>query len=581
MIITRHPSGTSDWVLWRNPVTVITTNELTEVQSCLHAIQGQVHQGRMALGFVSYEAGRAFDPHMAGKTGDHEIPLLWFAVFTGHESYSPPATRSMVRMRWKPAISQRVYNRSIRAIKQHIAAGDTYQVNYTFPLIADRSLDLPDLFFQLADNQPTPYAMLIETPDFQIASVSPELFFHLDGNTIRVEPMKGTCPRGPHPELDAQAGEALRTSEKNRAENIMIVDMMRNDLGRIASPGTVVVSQLFTVTPWPTLWQMTSSVTAQTTADVPEIFSALFPCASITGAPKIKTMEIIAELEPAPRGVYTGAIGWWLPGRQARFAVAIRTMVRNTRTGDTRYGIGSGIVWDSRPEDEYRECILKARVLDSTTLSFRLLETMRWEKESGYVLLNEHLERLATSAAFFGFILDQHKTATRLKKKAAHYGDHSHRVRLLLRRDGAISIQAAPISQPGHYNDPIHAPVITASLDYQRIDPGSPFLYHKTTRRTLYQRARKRNLEGDDVLLVNTRDELMEFTTGNVVVRFGHDWLTPERSSGLLSGVFRNKLIAEGTIRTARLLLDDVTRADGIFFINSVRGWRKVTLITP
>jgi len=579
MIITRHPSGSNDWVVWRNPVAVITTRAINEITSNLRVVEHHVQKGRMALGFLAYEAGHAFDPNFLNKREDIGTPLLWFAVFTGHDPYVPPVKPSTLRIRWKPSVNQRTYSQSIHAIKQRIAAGDTYQVNYTFPLIAKNSVDLQSLFFQLADNQPTPYAMFIETPDFQIASVSPELFFQLDGNTIRVNPMKGTCPRGPHPELDVLAGETLRMSEKNRAENIMIVDMMRNDLGRIAVPGTVAVEELFKVTPWPTLWQMTSSVTAQTSAEVPDIFAALFPCASITGAPKLKTSEIIAELEPAPRGVYTGAIGWWLPGRMARFAVAIRTMVQNNRISDIRYGIGSGIVWDSHPVDEFRECLLKARVLDSESSAFRLLETMRWEKGTGYVLLNEHLQRLATSAAYFRFVFERDKVVKRLEKVTTRFGDQPHRVRLLIRRNGAISIQATPINQPGHYEDPVHALILTASLDTQRTDPDATFLYHKTTRRTIYQRARKRNPEGEDVLLVNTRDELMEFTTGNIVIRRGNDWLTPELSSGLLPGVFRDKLISDGTIRPVRLLREDMARADDIYFINSVRGWRKVTLV--
>jgi para-aminobenzoate synthetase/4-amino-4-deoxychorismate lyase len=578
-IITRHPSGTRDWVVWQHPVDIIATSDIGAVQSCLTAIEARVNQGLMALGFVTYEAGLAFDPHFASKHDSQALPLVWFALFNEYAPYDPPRSARAAPSTWKPSITQRAYKQSIGAIKQRIAAGDTYQVNYTFPLVARGPIALREVFFYLAENQPTPHATLIETPDFQIASVSPELFFELNGTNVRVEPMKGTCPRGPHPELDVLAGEQLRTSEKNRAENIMIVDMMRNDLGRIAEPGSVSVDALFTVTPWPTLWQMTSSVSARTSAGVPEIFAALFPCASITGAPKLKTSEIIAELEPTPRGLYTGAIGWWLPGRHARFAVAIRTMVHTVATRETRYGIGSGIVWDSQPADEYRECLLKARVLDRAPPAFRLLETLRWEKACGYVMLEEHLKRLMQSASYFGVPSDRAAIAQRMEKVARHLPDRPHRVRVLVGRAGNISIQAKPLDQPGHFATPEHAPALTASVDQQHTDPDSLFLYHKTTRRLIYQRARKRYPIGDDVLLVNTRNELMEFTNGNLVLRCGTEWLTPELASGILPGVFREKLIADRIIRPARLTRSDLDRADAIYFINSVRGWRAVTLI--
>ena len=578
-IITRHPSGTRDWVMWQHPVDIIAASDINAVRSCLAEVETRVNQGLMALGFVTYEAGRAFDPHFAGKHDPQALPLVWFALFNNFTPFDPPFPARAAPIKWKPSITPRAYERSIGTIKQHIAAGDTYQVNYTFPLVARGPVALRDVFFHLAENQPTPYATLIETSDFQIASVSPELFFDLNGTSVRVEPMKGTCPRGPLPELDTLAGEQLRTSEKNRAENIMIVDMMRNDLGRIAEPGSVSVDAPFTVTPWPTLWQMTSSVSARTHAGVAEIFSALFPCASITGAPKLKTSEIIAELEPSPRGLYTGAIGWWLPGRRARFAVAIRTMVHTVATREARYGIGSGIVWDSQPADEYRECLLKSRVLERTLPVFRLLETLRWEKESGYVLLEEHLDRLTNSAVYFGVPCDRADIAQRMEKIAQRLPDRPHRVRVLVSRDGIISIQAKPLDQPGHFVSPEHAPPLTASVDQQRTDPDSLFLYHKTTRRLIYQRARKRYPNGDDVLLVNTRNELMEFTTGNLVLRRGNDWLTPELASGMLPGIFRGKLIADRIIQPARLTLSDLDQADALYFINSVRGWRTVTLI--
>ncbi len=578
MIITRHPSGSDEWVQWRNPWTIISAYSPADILPALREVEAGVATGRHALGFISYEAGPAFDPHFAIHVTKPAVPLLWFGLFDRYETFTIDQTAPHP-VSWKPGISRTRYHDALRAIKRRIAAGDTYQVNYTFPLTARDDLSARDLFFQLVNGQPTPYAMLIETDDFAVASASPELFFSLDGDTVRVEPMKGTCPRGPLPSLDRLAGEQLQRSEKNRAENIMIVDMMRNDLGRVAVPGSVKAESLFDVTPWPTLWQMTSKISANTHATVPELFGALFPCASITGAPKLKTSEIIAELEVAPRGVYTGAIGWWFPGRRATFAVAIRTLVTNRCDGQTNYGIGSGVVWDSQPDDEYRECLLKARILTRPQESFQLLETMRWDPDRGFVLMAEHLKRMEDSAVYFGRKFHRTRAEARLLKAAASFPRQSQRVRLLARRDGTITIQHEAATQPGFYDGPDMAPEMTAYVDQRRTDKSSPLLYHKTTRRALYKQARRRCPDADDTLLVNRQGELMEFTSGNVVLALDGNLVTPEIAAGLLPGVFREKLITDGVLHPRTLALADLARASAIYFINSVRGWRRVRLL--
>lgn len=477
--------------------------------------------------------------------------------------------------------SRTAYRSSVKRIKQHIADGDTYQVNYTFMLETGDPVDPSSLFFSLYHAQPSPYATLIETSDFQIMSASPELFFQLDGDRIVCEPMKGTCPRSMHPSLDAVIGGELQRSTKNRAENVMIVDMVRNDLSRIAEPGSVSVEELFKVTQWPTLWQMTSKVTATTKADLPGIFCALFPSASITGAPKLKTSEIIAELEQSPRGVYTGAIGWWAPGRHARFSVAIRTATRISKTAHTSYGIGSGIVWDSREDDEYRECLLKSRILHRERPTFRLLETIRWDRSRGYVMLEQHLKRMLTSARYFDFTCDPEEIRSKLNQLSKQFETPHRRVRLLVSRKGVISIDHQELTTPGHYDKPLKAPEITCCMDMRRLDIHSPLLYHKTSRRAVYEQARRRFPRVDEVILVNNRGELMEFTAGNLVVKRGNEWLTPSLESGLLPGVFRDHLVEKKEIKPARLLATELDPRDDIFFINSVRGWRRVHLKTP
>lgn len=579
-IITRHPAGTRQWVCWRDPVRTLATHHPAEVVATLQAVDDAVARGHHALGFLTYEAGAAFDPHFIIQPGSTPpLPLAWFALFDACTTCSPAASAPVPHVNWRPGLDRTAYRRALAAIKRHIASGDTYQVNFTFPLQADDQPVMRDVFFDLIGRQPTPFAMLIETPAFSIASASPERFFRLDGDQVRVDPMKGTCPRGPLPELDRQAGAALQMSEKNRAENVMIVDMMRNDLGRIAEPGSVKVASLFDVTPWPTLWQMTSTVTATTTAGIPEIFQALFPCASITGAPKLKTSEIIATLEPRPRGVYTGAIGRWSPGRQAEFAVAIRTLVCDHTTRTLTYGVGSGVVWDSDPDEEYRECLLKARVLHDTTPPFHLLETMRWEPAAGYVLRDRHLDRMAVSAAHLQRPFPRERILGKLDALARAFNNHPRRVRLLLDRRGRITLQHQPADQPAVYDHREQAPVLTARIDPRRTNPDSLFLFHKTTRRALYRQARQRCPDTDETLLVNTRGELMEFCNGNLALERDGRLLTPDLAAGLLPGVFRAELIDRKVLVPAQLTLDDLPRANALYWLNSVRGWRRISLL--
>ncbi len=360
-------AATNQWLLFQHPFQVIVAWQRNEVLPALREVERLVNErGWFAAGFLSYEAGAAFDAAMhAHPTAD--FPLLWFGLFPEPtRSASPPLSARGGDYRlgaWQPTVTWEEYDSAIAQIKAHIAAGDTYQVNHTFRLRAPFAGEALALFHALVRAQPTRYAAYVDTGPFALCSASPELFFRLEGEQVSARPMKGTAARGRFPQEDEAQRQWLHSSAKNRAENVMIVDMLRNDLGRIARLGTVRVPDLFTVERYPTVWQMVSTVQADSSASVSEIFAALFPCASITGAPKVSTMHLIADLESTPRRAYTGSIGFIAPGRHAQFNVAIRTVLVDRARAEAEYGVGGGIVWDSVSEEEFEECNMKARLL--------------------------------------------------------------------------------------------------------------------------------------------------------------------------------------------------------------------------
>jgi para-aminobenzoate synthetase/4-amino-4-deoxychorismate lyase len=368
---------------------------------------------------------------------------------------------------------------------------------------------------------------------------------------------------------------ALHASEKNRAENVMIVDMVRNDMGRVADKGSVRVPNLFDIEKYPTLYQMTSTVTSATSASFAEIMKALFPCASITGAPKIRTMEIIRELEPDPRGIYTGCIGLLSPGRHAEFNVAIRTVWLDKTRKSAEYGVGGGIVWDSDAGNEYEECRVKTAVLTADTPDFDLIETMLWEPGSGYFLLDLHLERLRQSAEYFGFPVDLPSVRARVMLEADAHRNAAGaatpaRVRLLLSEAGEVNLDWDPL--PG---TPRSGPR-RVTLAGSAIDRKDRFLYHKTTRRQTYDEAKQDHPHCDDVLLWNSAGEVTESTIANIVVETGGKRITPPVECGLLPGVFRQWLLDHGEIEEGIIKVEDLRKAGRIFLVNSVRKWMDV-----
>jgi para-aminobenzoate synthetase/4-amino-4-deoxychorismate lyase len=607
------------------PLARLVAYSLDEVAAVLDAAMQAAQAGRWVVGFVAYEAAPAFDAALEVRPPAGFLPLAAFAVHAAPEDGAEPATDEDFHCGlWHIATGEAAACGAIESLRRRIADGDFYQVNLTTRVVSNFSGRGERLFAALVAAQPAGYCLHLQDDAWEILSVSPELFFDWrpDG-VLTTRPMKGTAPRHADPRADAAAAERLRRSEKDRAENLMIVDLMRNDLARIARLGTVCVPESFALDALPTAWQMSSTVQCVTRPEVglAGVFGALFPCGSVTGAPKVAAMAAIAALEDAPRGAYCGAIGLIRPGGHATFNVGIRTVTidrsagqrKNTaafapgrpkqtrlwptaQTGTSAFGdalifersepsatpreggeggraicgIGSGIVFDSEPAAEYAEWLVKRRFLLRATAGFELLETLAL-RHGDYVLLDRHLERLGASAEHFGFPCERERVEAVLGEVAAAHRSGDWRVRLLLDRQGEARAEAHPLA-PTH--EP--APVVLAS---QPIEGEAEFLLHKTTERTAY--APFGPPPGVfDTLLWNAQGEITEFTRGNVVLELDGERVTPSLDAGLLPGVLRAELLARGEIVERRVRIEDLSRAQALWFINSVRGWIRVRLIS-
>jgi len=564
---------------------VFVVRRVSHLAGVLRSVEVATDAGRWAAGYVAYEAAPGLDPALTvipRKRGG--LPAAWFGIFRERVPVERLAPRVMTpapyhMSAWRATVDRRSHAAAVARIREHIAAGDTYQTNYTFRLGAAFSGDPFELYHDLILAQRGAFGVYLDTGRHCIASASPELFFALGDGRIEVRPMKGTIRRGRWPvEDDARAG-ALVTSPKDRAENLMIVDLLRNDLGRIARFGSVEVSELCALERYETVWQLTSRIAADVADGIGlvDIFTALFPSGSVTGAPKPRTMEIITEIETSPRGVYCGAVGFVAPrdegGRRAIFNVAIRTVTVDCDEGAAAYGVGGGITWDSDATVEYEEARAKARVLGERRPAFSLVETLRWDPGDGYAFLELHLERLAASAAYFGFPCSPLAVSTALQRAVATAAT-AHRVRLELGHTGAVDVAASPLTAPLHMTMASATEPVAFAVDGSPVNSDDVFMFHKTTRRSAYDKRLKRHPAADEVLMVNERGEVTEFTTGNVVAELDGRWVTPPVSTGLLGGVFRAHLLATGGVTEATITLTDLERATRIGLVNSVRGWR-------
>ncbi len=540
----------------------------------LRRLEAAARDGAWVALAAAYELGYAIEPRLRPLLPPDAGPLFTGWIFEHAEWLSDAACDAWLAARagstpagtdvLQTAIDEDDYFRQIDQIRQYIAAGDCYQVNLTFPLTGHRFGSPAALYRALRAAQPVRYGAFIAHAGGAILSRSPELFVERRGATLVSQPMKGTAPRDSDP-------AALAASEKDRAENVMIVDLIRNDMGRLAPAGGVRVEDLCRVEPYPTVWQMTSRVIAEPVgADLADIFRALFPCGSITGAPKIRAMEIIRQLEAGPRGVYCGALGWLRPGGDFRFSVPIRSL-RLDAAGHARLDVGSGVVSDSRPAAEWAECHLKARFVTTLPKDFRLIETLRFEPADGFPFLAEHLERLAGSARSLGFAFDEGAFRQLLASVAAAA---PLRVRVTLGQPGDLHLETFPASSGAPGTDP------TVVLSPQRVASDDLLLRHKTTARPLYDRelARVTAAGHFDALFENERGELTEGARSNLFVQRHGILQTPPAGAGLLDGVLRRRLLRSGEAREATLRRGDLADADAIFVGNGLRGLVRVRL---
>jgi para-aminobenzoate synthetase / 4-amino-4-deoxychorismate lyase len=569
-----------------DPIAELVATTLDDVRPVIAAAEDAAAAGRWVAGFVAYEAAPALDRALtvrspAPRSPFADLPLAWFGVFAGREVIDPPASRADDRETtpvWSTSVERGEYVDAVERIRELIASGRTYQVNHTLRMRTTLDGDLDRVYADLVLAQMGGFGADLSTGRFRVLSASPELFFRCDEGRIVTRPMKGTAPRGRWPAEDESVAERLRSSAKDRAENAMIVDLLRNDLGRIAVAGSVTAEPLFEVERFETVWQMMSTISA----DVPQrtsvldVFRALFPSGSVTGAPKVASMQTIAGLEDSPRGVYTGAIGFLSPPGsgepRAIFNVAIRTVVVDRQTREAEYGVGAGITFGSDGEAEFDEVETKSRVLVERRPPFALFETLAWLPDERYRHLDEHLARLQASARYFGFVLDEDAIRTKLEKQAAD-ASGPKRVRLTLCRGGETTLEAAALPPAP---DP---PIRLAVVDEAPVDPRDIWLFHKTTRRAPYERRRDLRPDADDVLLVNAAGCVTESTIANLAVRLDGAWWTPPLEDGLLPGTYRAILVRDGTLRERSISVGEVRSAEELALVSSVRGWRPAVVV--
>ncbi|RYY28001.1 MAG: aminodeoxychorismate synthase component I [Sphingomonadales bacterium] len=546
--------------LYRDPVGIVRADTPGDVKAAMEELRAARQRGLHAAGYLGYDAAKAFEPRAEAHAG--KAPCLWFGLFEGYETVAPADLLPDPAGAWagtpQPGITRARYETQFQRVAELIAGGDIYQANLTFRAKVPFAGSPLALYALLRARAAAGYGALIATGEQWLLSFSPELFFALEGGELTARPMKGTAVRESDPELDRAAAESLATDPKQRSENLMIVDLMRNDLARVAQAGSVSVPQLFHVEHYPTVHQMVSTVTATLHSDLDALdaLAALFPCGSITGAPKLRAMEIIAEGEDDPRGLYTGAIGRLDANGDAMFNVAIRTLTLDDNSA--ALGLGSGIVADSNASEEWAECLAKAAFVTSGETAFDLIETMKFDPEAGMPLLERHLARMKASANQFGFEFDRHGARNELQAATFRLRDPA-KVRLLLAPSGAIAIGISPLPEAADG-------AVQVAIRPHKVASDDFRLFHKTSRRNFYARVP----DTFETLYTDSEGYLTEGSFTSVFVERGGVLVTPPLHRGLLPGVLRTELLESG-----RAIEGDLTPADlegGFFLGNAVRG---------
>ena len=567
-----NPDGQN--LLFGAPREVLVAHTAAEARAALTRIAEAGRDGLWAAGYLAYELGHIFEERLeALLPARSKTPLLWFGLYQAPERLGAGQLWRLLAeapdgraISVNPVSGFADYEKPFEQVKALIAAGDSYQVNLTFKARFMLEGHALGLYRRLAQSQQTAYGAYLDAGDHQVLSRSPELFVSLVADELSARPMKGTLRRGPTLAQDAADRAALAADEKNRAENLMIVDLLRNDLGRIARTGSVHVTDLFTVETYRSLHTMTSGIKAQIRPGVGfvEVLENLFPCGSITGAPKLRAMEIIHALEASPRGLYTGSIGYLAPNGDFAFNVAIRTAVIDSE-GRGEIGIGGGIVADSLARDEYEEALLKLSFLSDPAPPVTLIETFKWTPEDGYALLDRHLDRLIASAAYFGLTATREGALACLAAQALDWTGPM-RVRLTLSEAG-FDLGAVPL--------PPTPDKFRFAIAREALDSASIWLAHKTTNRAFYDAPRQRAHEQhglDELVFTNERGEVTEGSFTNIFVERGNRLFTPPLTSGVLPGTLRAELLATGQAEERVLGLADLRTADAIWLGNSVRG---------
>lgn len=564
--------------LFFDPVDIIECFDHSKIQNSFKKIENYISKGYYAAGFLSYEAGFAFEPDLINKNMRTDFPLLWFGIYKKPENLPPGPVQSFNEFAVKnlnPDITEKAYIKNINSIKKFIQNGNTYQVNYTFKYKFNLTGDPFVLYNYLKERQKVSYSAFIRIPKFTLISVSPELFFRKNGREIEMKPMKGTFQRGRYAAEDIQNAESLASCAKNRSENVMIVDLLRNDLSRICEAGSVKTSGLFEVEEYETLLQMVSTVRGRLKKEISfyDLFKNIFPSGSITGAPKISTMRIINRLEKEQRKIYTGSIGFISPEGDAVFNVAIRTLLINNKTLEGEMGAGSGIVIDSSAEKEFEECMLKAKFLVDKPKEFSLIETILWQKKTGYFLLKYHLDRMESSAKYFNFLFKKENIIKKLEKLEHDFiKTNKYKIRLLLHKNGNFDIETAEIFETEKNAKARFSKKVTDSKDV--------FLYHKTTIRELYnsQYNQCRKEGYFDIIFTNEKKQVTEGAVTNIIIKKGKYYYTPPVKCGLLKGVFLKDFCIRKKcfIKEKILYREDILGADEVYMVNSVRGMIKV-----